>query len=1072
MDCNKEEALRAKDIAEKKMENRDFVGARKIALKAQQLYPDLENIAQMLVVCDVHCSAEPKLFGNEIDWYEILQVEETAGDVIIKKQYRKLALQLHPDKNKFAGAEAAFKLIGEAQRVLLDREKRILFDIKRRVSVNKPAMSRFNSTVRSNVRPNFASSNAQQQQSTQPARQQPAQRQQNGVRPTFWTVCPFCSVKYQYYKEILNKSLRCQHCSRPFVAYEVVIKDSSSPATNSTQQASGQQKDGLNHGSFKVGAGSQGSSHGEKTNTGPSDKKRPTKVSGKLNRKRKSKRKQVAETSESLDSVSSSDTEGDMVASKDAQATNSTQQASGQQKDGLNHGSFKVGSRYQGNSHAEKTNTGPKDKKGPTKVSGKLNRKRKRKRKHVAETSESLDSVSSSDSEGDRVASKDGFSGVENHSTSTEGHPRRSTRQKHEVSYKQNGNDNDDGIVKPSERVLKSRSPDLGGKSLGETIKMNCQNGLAGDPKEGHKELKQKQHLYSEESLHNRKEEIKTVRGKDAVGGSKQMDETSEHVSPDSISKATNHPNVYVFPDAEFNNFVTGKKKECFTTGQIWAVYDTADGMPRFYALIRKVLSPEFKLQITWFESCPDCKDEIKWVNEDLPVACGKYKLGDTDITEDHLMFSHLVLCKKIGRNTFKVYPRKGETWALFKNWDIKWYMDAESHQQYEYEFVEILTDYVEGEGICVLYLAKMKGFASLFFQNMKEDNKSFQIPTQELFRFSHRVPSFKMTGEEGLGVPTGSYELDPAALPLNLEETTAPEKLDVKVGHSSSGSENTRCSNRSEPLMTSDAPIPKVNLAQKNLARENKDSVDESGICCAYPASSSETIEIPDTQFFNFDAGRSLEKFQIGQIWAFYSDEDGLPKYYGMINKIVTSSDLEVHVSWLTCYWIPENTIKWEDKDMVISCGRFKVNQADEFLSVYSTTSCVSHQVHADVVGKNKSYSILPRKGEVWALYRKWTNKIKCSELKNWEYDIVEVVEETDLFINVVVLEFVSGFSSVFKCKSNEGSSVNLRIPRKELLRFSHQIPAFKLTEEHGNLRDFWELDPGALPIYYYGLK
>nr|KYP58038.1 Protein HLJ1 [Cajanus cajan] len=891
MDCNKEEALRAKDIAEKKMENKDFVGARKIALKAQQLYPDLENIAQMLVVCDVHCSAEPKLFGNEMDWYEILQVEQTAGDAMIKKQYRKFALQLHPDKNKFAGAEAAFKLIGEAQRVLLDREKRSLFDMKRRVPMNKPAM-------------------------------QPVPQQQNGVRPTFWTVCPFCSVKYQYYKEILNKSLRCQNCSRPFVAYEVVIKGTSSPATNSTQQASDQRKDGLNHGAFKAGAGSQG------------------------------------------------------------------------------------------NSHAEKSNTGPYDKKGPTNVSGKHNGKRKR--KQVAESSESFDCISSSDSEGDAAASKGGFSGVENSSTFRERHPRRSTRQNHGVSYKENRSDNDDGLVKPSKRGLESRS-------------------LHGDGK-----------------------------SHDAVGGSKQMDETSERSGPASISKVTNHPNVYVFPDAEFSDFETDKKKECFATGQIWAVYDTTDGMPRFYALIRKVLSPEFKLQITWFESHPDCKDEIKWVNEDLPVACGKFKVGDTDITEDHLMFSHLVLCEKIGRNTFKVYPRKGETWALFKNWDIKWYMDVESHQQYEYEFVEILTDYVEGEGVYVVYLAKLKGFVSLFFRNMKEDNKSFQIPKQELFRFSHKVPSFKMTGEEGVGVPTGSYELDPAALPVNLEETAVPENLDVKVTHSLSGDENTRSSNRSEP---------KVNLERSNLARENKDSVDDSDISCAPPASSSEAIEIPDTQFFNFDAGRSLEKFQIGQIWAFYSDEDGLPKYYGQINKIKSSSDLELHVSWLTCCWLPENTIKWEDKDMLISCGRFKVNKTDEFLSVYSTTSSVSHQVHADVV-KNKSYAILPRKGEVWALYRKWTHKIKCSELENWEYDIVEVVEESDLFINVLVLEFVSGFSSVFKGKSNEGSSVNLRIPRKELLRFSHQIPAFKLTEEHGILRDFWELDPGALPVHYYGLK
>ena len=73
--------------------------------------------------------------------------------------------------------------------------------------------------------------------------------------------------------------------------------------------------------------------------------------------------------------------------------------------------------------------------------------------------------------------------------------------------------------------------------------------------------------------------------------------------------------------------------------------------------------------------------------------------------------------------------------------------------------YTYICQHYVEGVGVVVLYLAKLKGFVSLF-SRMEGGNCTFQIPSTELFRFSHRVPSFKMTGQERVGVPVGSYEL------------------------------------------------------------------------------------------------------------------------------------------------------------------------------------------------------------------------------------------------------------------------------------------------------------------------
>ncbi len=62
------------------------------------------------------------------DYYEILRVPRNASEEEIKKAFRKLALEYHPDRNKNHGAEDQFKEINEAYQVLSDHDKRAQYD--------------------------------------------------------------------------------------------------------------------------------------------------------------------------------------------------------------------------------------------------------------------------------------------------------------------------------------------------------------------------------------------------------------------------------------------------------------------------------------------------------------------------------------------------------------------------------------------------------------------------------------------------------------------------------------------------------------------------------------------------------------------------------------------------------------------------------------------------------------------------------------------------------------------------------------------------------------------------------
>ncbi len=62
------------------------------------------------------------------DYYEVLGISKTASADEIKRAFRNLAMQYHPDRNKKPEAEDKFKEVNEAYEVLSDQEQKSIYD--------------------------------------------------------------------------------------------------------------------------------------------------------------------------------------------------------------------------------------------------------------------------------------------------------------------------------------------------------------------------------------------------------------------------------------------------------------------------------------------------------------------------------------------------------------------------------------------------------------------------------------------------------------------------------------------------------------------------------------------------------------------------------------------------------------------------------------------------------------------------------------------------------------------------------------------------------------------------------
>jgi len=117
MDCNRGEAVRALDLAEKKFKDQAYRGAMK---KAQKLFPSLQNLSQTIAAYEVHsAAATKKLTSGQTDWHAVLRVDPSADYNAIKQQFKNMCLLTHPDKNRrSSAADGAFKIVMKAWSLL------------------------------------------------------------------------------------------------------------------------------------------------------------------------------------------------------------------------------------------------------------------------------------------------------------------------------------------------------------------------------------------------------------------------------------------------------------------------------------------------------------------------------------------------------------------------------------------------------------------------------------------------------------------------------------------------------------------------------------------------------------------------------------------------------------------------------------------------------------------------------------------------------------------------------------------------------------------------------------------
>ncbi|KAL7161856.1 hypothetical protein ACSBR2_042348 [Camellia fascicularis] len=699
MECNKDTAARAKEIAEQKLTERDIDGAKKFALKAQNLFPVLEGLHEFMATLDVYISAEKKING-EVDRYGVLGVNPFSDYETLRRHYRKLVRTLHPDKNKSVGAEEAFKILTEAWSLLSDKTKRAAYDQKRKHKNETGNSSMPAGKNRLDISTHNDDSSVKDQKSD--GTPQPIPIAPRPAKPnTFWTACNRCKMQYEYLRAYLNRKLRCPNCREAFYSVEVHPKNDPNPSTPSPSYC---QQQNVNR-------------HMENNTSAPTMEKPGSIGVGSINSP--NMKQGLLPTPGGVRSVPAS-------ASSAGQNENTSQNL-----------------------------------------------------KRVSEVAQ-MGEVAAQRKCG---ASKKTGARLASNAASTFGPMKKSC-----IQVNVTGREMPNQMAMPNQKVSLGTerfgtSETIQNNSAKETSQLEIRNLLIAKSK---MEIRKKLNEWNmkaalKASIKNGKKMVmeKTNGGKKDGNKNAAFVETKNSVQPgksslvasniDSNEKAAETKSMIV-TDPEFYDFDKDRKAKCFGKNHVWAAYDDDDGMPRYYALVHSVESKRpFKLQISWLTSKSNADlGPLNWVDSGFTKTSGDFRVGKHVSFSNLNSFSHRVKWMKGKRGAIKIFPRKGDVWALYSNWSPDWNVFTPDEVIHKYDMVEVLEDYNGERGVTVAPLVKVHGLKSVFHQNL-DPQETKTIPREEMFRFSHQVPLYTLTDQECKNTPKGCLELDTAAMPPEL---------------------------------------------------------------------------------------------------------------------------------------------------------------------------------------------------------------------------------------------------------------------------------------------------------------